>query len=261
MYQLRRAQPRNTALRFRFNTLYQRYTTLQSYWSRVSRQIEEGTYRRDVMRARKRREEAREARQQRRKPQDPAHDLDIDVELDELDVDAEVRSALAAATAEQPASSASRGAGGAEPSAAAVSREAEPSAAAASRGAAEAEPSAAAAPPAPRPSATAAAPAPSTGRATQARFGKPTDPFAPRASGVSRAETSDDEARLRRLYQQYLEARRRNNERTDNIIYEKLARRVREMEAKQKDKHGGKKVDFQVVVRNGKVGLKPVTGE
>mgnify|MGYP003388486578 CR=1 FL=1 len=48
--QLRREHPRNTALRFRFQQLLQRYTTLTTYWLRVARQIEEGTYRRDVMR-------------------------------------------------------------------------------------------------------------------------------------------------------------------------------------------------------------------
>src|ERR1043165_10220399 len=50
-----RGQPqRNTALRFRFNQLVQRYTTFNTYWQRIARQIEEGTYKRDVLRARKR---------------------------------------------------------------------------------------------------------------------------------------------------------------------------------------------------------------
>lgn len=214
MYRLRRAQPHNTALRFRFNTLYQRYSTFQAYWSRVSRQIEEGTYRRDVMRARKRREDARHARHEQRRQRDRAPELDIDVDLDELDVDAEVESALAAADNGSAASDPGRSS-----------------------------------------NATA-------DRAAKATFGKPRDPFAERPRGASEAKGSDDDdARLRRLYQQYIEARRRNNERTDNVKYEKLARSVRDMEAKQKQKHKGKKIDFQVVVRNGRVGLKPITGE
>ena len=48
---LRREQLRNTALRFRFTTLLQRYNTLQQYWARTTREIENGTYRRDVRRA------------------------------------------------------------------------------------------------------------------------------------------------------------------------------------------------------------------
>lgn len=56
---LRREHPRNTALRFRFQQFLQRYTTLANYWQRVARQIEEGTYRRDVMRLREKRIAAR----------------------------------------------------------------------------------------------------------------------------------------------------------------------------------------------------------
>src|SRR5678815_1665983 len=48
---LRREQIRNTALRFRFNMIVQRYNTYQSYWMRICRQIEEGTYKRDILRA------------------------------------------------------------------------------------------------------------------------------------------------------------------------------------------------------------------
>lgn len=40
----------NTALKFRFHMLIQRLTTYKQYWDRVQRQIEEGTYRRDLAR-------------------------------------------------------------------------------------------------------------------------------------------------------------------------------------------------------------------
>lgn len=48
---LRKVRLRNTALRFRFQTLTQRYNTLQQYWMRICRQIENGTYVRHVRRA------------------------------------------------------------------------------------------------------------------------------------------------------------------------------------------------------------------
>jgi hypothetical protein len=51
MATLRKEQIRNTGLRFKFQTLTQRFNTYQTYWIRISRQIEQGTYRRDVMRA------------------------------------------------------------------------------------------------------------------------------------------------------------------------------------------------------------------
>src|SRR6516165_8916790 len=48
---LRREQIRNTAQRFKFNVLVQRYNTMQQHWARVVREIENGTYKRDVVRA------------------------------------------------------------------------------------------------------------------------------------------------------------------------------------------------------------------
>jgi hypothetical protein len=57
VYGLRKELPRNTALRFRYNQLYQRYTTLATYWQRTARQIEEGTYRRQLQRIKRRRED------------------------------------------------------------------------------------------------------------------------------------------------------------------------------------------------------------
>src|SRR5580700_7160164 len=50
-YVLRRTQIRNTALRFRFLNVLLRYNTYQTYWMRITRKIEEGTYKRDVRRA------------------------------------------------------------------------------------------------------------------------------------------------------------------------------------------------------------------
>ena len=51
IHNLRKEQIRNTALRFKFQGLVQRFNTLQAHWGKVVRQIEEGTYRRDIIRA------------------------------------------------------------------------------------------------------------------------------------------------------------------------------------------------------------------
>ncbi|MBI5513816.1 MAG: hypothetical protein HY909_08605 [Deltaproteobacteria bacterium] len=53
MAELHKEQIRNTGLRFRFQSLVQRYTMYQTFWGRIIRQIEEGTYKRDVVRARR----------------------------------------------------------------------------------------------------------------------------------------------------------------------------------------------------------------
>lgn len=53
-WQLRKIRIQNTRLRFRLQMLIQRYNTYQQYWGRVLREMDRGTYRRDVLRAAKR---------------------------------------------------------------------------------------------------------------------------------------------------------------------------------------------------------------
>ncbi len=50
---LRREQIRNTARRFKLQTIIQRYNTFQQYWQRICREIENGTYKRHLLRAEK----------------------------------------------------------------------------------------------------------------------------------------------------------------------------------------------------------------
>ncbi len=54
LYVLRKEQIRNTALRFRFQMVLQQYNTYQTHWQRVCREIENGTYKRHLMRAQRR---------------------------------------------------------------------------------------------------------------------------------------------------------------------------------------------------------------
>ena len=54
IYALRKEQIRNTALRFRFQTVLQRYNTYQTHWQRICREIENGTYKRHLIRAQRR---------------------------------------------------------------------------------------------------------------------------------------------------------------------------------------------------------------
>lgn len=63
---------------------------------------------------------------------------------------------------------------------------------------------------------------------------------------------------MRALFDRYVEARRANQERTDNVKMESLAKSVTEMLPKLRAKHPGKKIGFTVIVKDGKVALKPV---
>ena len=80
---LRRDQPNNTAMRFKYQTIFQRWITFTQYWDRISRRIEEGTYARDIRRARQRR-----ARAERAERAEPVAEGPKSVEV-ELDLDTE----------------------------------------------------------------------------------------------------------------------------------------------------------------------------
>ena len=242
LHELRKVKPRNTALRFRFQTLIQRYTTLQTYWRRIGRQIEEGTYRRDLLRARRRREALRAERENERQGRSSSPlelDPNADVNMDQLIADASDRMDE---LLEAP-----------EPSSKVETLDLD-------------QPERTAAPRA-RP---AVAPEPDE---PAARFGKPRSRRpAPKREKSNAAITPSrrapppitarskgpGEARMRQIYDSYVEAKRDNNERTDKIDYETVAKSLKKMVPRLDRKHKGKRVDFKVVVKDGKVGIKPV---
>ncbi len=225
---LRREQPRTTHLRFKFQSTIQRYTTLQTYWRRITRQIEEGTYTRDLKRM-KRRQATRARRIEEREEEQPAYELDLDADLSGLLDDPELDAVIAELQTMPP-------------------------------------------PPRPAPAPPPATTPASTGP-KRVTFGKPTErrgrgavptpsaprarPPAPAASAAARQD-GPDSARMKRIYDDYVSARRSNNERVDNVKIETIQRSIEKMMPKLKEKHRGKAIDFEVVVRDGRVGLKPV---
>ena len=68
---LKSAFTRNTGLRFRIQSLHARYLSYERMWARAAREREEGTYRRDLFKARLRRGEAKE------RPAPAPEDVDI----------------------------------------------------------------------------------------------------------------------------------------------------------------------------------------
>ncbi len=54
IWALRRMKFRNTAKRFKLQTIVMRYNTFQQYWQRICREIENGTYRRHLLKAERR---------------------------------------------------------------------------------------------------------------------------------------------------------------------------------------------------------------
>jgi hypothetical protein len=94
---LRREKIRNTGIRFKFQTMIQRYNTFTSYWMRIMREIENGTYKRDVLRAKRRfgNEPTKPATKAAEAPP-PEDDLDVELSLDD-DADLDELAAEAAA--------------------------------------------------------------------------------------------------------------------------------------------------------------------
>jgi hypothetical protein len=242
LHELRKVSPRNTALRFRFQTLIQRYTTLQTYWRRIGRQIEEGTYRRDLLRARQRREAGRAEREQERQRRSSSPlelDPNADVNLDELIADAsdsmdellkapEPSSKVATLDLEQPEATA------------------------------PAEPAPSAAPQSELPTTRFGKPKSRRPRPQRAKSSPAITPSRRAPPAIAARSRGPGDARMRQIYESYVEAKRNNNERTDKIDYETVAKSLKKMVPKLDRKHKGKRVDFKVVVKDGKVGIKPV---
>lgn len=312
---LRKIQIRNTALRFKFQTTLQKYNTYQSYWQRIVRQIEEGTYKRDLRRA------AERFGVNPRRP--AAAEIEIDVEFEDMmsedaDLD-ELLSSVSPARGDDdapdtirpsspephfemppiPRSDDSRRLMALDDPDAGIPVylprgpiEERPSQRHLARAEGKAVLPAIAAPPKsgrtlvtgpiqpPPPSAPAQkqqvpVPAPS-GTSKRKSTAPPKDgsarpsrkssrpaaqpaaakgapqPAKPRREG----ELSDE--RLRQLYSQYVEMKRTQKESTAALSYDSLARSLIESSEKLKEKHVGKKVDFEVAVKDGRTILRPV---
>ncbi len=290
---LRKLSLRNTAQRFRFQTLIQKYTTYLQYWQRILRRIEEGTHKRDLARAARYGVKAR-------KPagSDGVYELDPDAieeydeheEYEEVEPDpsTEERAALqkpaptpAAQPAPTPAQSPQRerqievlpfDVVEAPVRTAPLSVSAPP--------AASATPSVRPAQPATSPAAASAAgqttvkrpglsvfgaPAKSATTAAQPALMKATQPsasIAPPAqspattpSGGTPRPTSTDAA-LRQLYERYRDARKQNGE--AEVDFDVVARQVRDTLPKLREKYPGQNVDLDVSVKDGRTILRPV---
>lgn len=275
---LSKEKPRNTAARFRLQQLSARYAVYATYWQRIGRQIEEGSFERIPTHKRVIKKE-----QERRAAQAYELDLDQDVDLSNADlVQDEIASALSALEA-QPVAPAPKPAvfsafspfamGGKKPAPKATDEKApaakkpserpvvpKPVAPAAQKPASEPRTRALEpaqpleldmddAPPVKAPKPAPPAPVAAAPKPVTATFGKP--------KAAPRPEPAKDE--LRSLYDEFVAARRKNNERAD-VAYEKMADSIQKMKERLREKHGDKKIGFEVVVQDGKVGLKPKIG-
>jgi hypothetical protein len=260
---LKREQIRNTALRFRLQQVHSRYITLNTYWKRISRQIEEGTYQRDVLRARKLRDQIEKERLQdgseRPERGDASHDVDVD-----LDSDLEAALADAQRGVEETSGVSARPAAPTPAQAVQPAPVAAPAAPSGSQPGRVGPPPVPPKPPAGPPRAISPFALPSPGTPSPGAKPPPPPPPRPGAASPKPAQSaadgggslsSDD---VQRIYARYVEARKNNAERVDNVKMETIEKSLRGMLPQLEKKHAGKKIDFEVVVKDGKVALKPV---
>jgi hypothetical protein len=304
--ELRKIKFYNTALRFRFQSQVQKYSTHLTHWRRICRQIEEGTYKRDIMRA-KARVEPRVRQQEETSGATEYNEQELDNGLPVFDLEQmlnEVEDAfeqgfnldeqLNALTSmpPQPAPSPSRphtrdevnpvgtGPGGVEqrPSGVPIpisslkasrktdearnTRQQEiapgarfhPMETATRKGADAGQRSVttAAAPPMPpaRPQ-----PQPTMQRRPKGPPPPPRKPSPADTANASRAQSTGgiDDQRIQSVYRAYIAARKKTNERTDNISLQKISDLL-----KKTEKAKGGVSDFKVVIRDGKAVIKTV---
>jgi hypothetical protein len=240
IYVMRREQILNTALRFRLQMQIQKYNTQSTYWNRVCRQIENGTYQRHVMLAKRRVEARHGARAAATGGLEDALLLQEEmssavahvIEMDDfgLGLDDPFAAEPAPLTPPAPVSSGSAAGG--------IGAIDDPFAD-------ELEVKNVTAPKAPH-----RAKPPPTARASS-HEGEGPGQRIPGPAATKAGELPLEKAQL--VYKKYLVARKRCNEPVDNLSFEKVAKSLQKSYS-----NGGSHVDFKVVIRNGKAVIKTV---
>lgn len=286
-YQLRRVKLRNTAKRFKLQTLIQRYNTLQQYWAKVCRQIENGQYTRHLVRAERRFGVAGHKLKAAETERDSAQNLaalpepDLGAMLEEsFDADAELRNALhevdalevrrsptseTSASPKAPPALARPKSSGPTPNRLPPGAPPRPGQPQTRRplpppraGSSAQDPAGAPGNPSPALPPPRRAPPATQAPATASAENRPAPPARrpkPASNPGSQAGLSDD--KVHSLYDSLVSERKKLNQKVD-LSEAALAKSLRNTEAKLRAQYAGKDVDFKVAVKDGKAIIKPV---
>ncbi len=224
---------RQTAVKFRLESIGQKLLTYERLWERTLKDIENGTYKRDLLRARR--------QQQRRAPtgsRDADFDVDEDVDLSE-EAEGDLSSIIAAAEQAVDALAAKR---------------------------AEAPPSVA-------PSGVRAAPPPVTPSGvrpvmavTPAAVAKVAPPMKPVTAPVAAAprpagDGGLSEQKIKAIYDAYVMAKKRCGEDTRAVTLDAVASSLKKQVPALMKQHNAKSVEFKVVIKDGKAILRALPRE
>lgn len=276
---------RNTAQKFRLRSLVQRFNSYKSYWGRVERQIEEGTYQRDINRANR--------RQMRQRPQAeendlPVLELDLEMEVDLEEIQAEMDELDAAGAFDSHVKRSPR-----EPQMPKPAEMSDEEKEAIKRrklaelraqlmgGDGDAPASAPVPTPAPQRAQPQAEPAEEMDERAaklarlKSRLGTqnraqtvqqstpPSGPHRvierPTQRVIERPSSDPSEDKAKRVYNELIETKKKLNESTAGLSYETVKKSIDAQTQQLKESRGAKDVDFKVVVKDGKAFLKPQT--
>lgn len=296
MNQLRNMFVRQTVVKFRVNGLAQKLATYERLWTRTLQEMEDGTYRRDLFKAKLHAKKAEAPGAEKKKAAEANLD-DLDVDVDDFDLDEEAPApALAPAPAPvpqqapavpapqpgglaasiaaamkktqtgvnpalAPVATPAKPVSGVTPAMAPVATPAKPVSGVRPAVGAVVPPTAPAKPSAPpgRPMITAPLAAPmAKGPAVPAPApGKNTSG----AAAPVAASGSLSDAKVKAIYDAYVTAKKRCNEDTSKISVDGLAQQLRKQVPELMKQHNAKSVEFKVVIKDGKAILRALPKE
>ena len=275
--QLRTTFVRQTAAKFRVATLAQKLTTYERLWDRTIKEIEAGTYSRDLFKARLHKK-ARDER--KKKPADGGDDsfhIDEDLDLSDLDEggdDLESVMAAAAESVSKPALPAVKPVTGSVPVVKPVTGNLPavkpvtgelprvkpvtgdfpvvkpPTSGGLPKITAAGPPGGTAPNPAPRPSAP---PRPATTGTTAA--------LKPGGRPGTGADGALSDQKIKAIYDAYVMAKKRCGEDTRNVTLDSVSATLRKQVPELMKQHSAKSVEFKVVIKDGKAVLRALPKE
>jgi hypothetical protein len=245
---------RNTAAKFRVQAIHSKFVTYERLWQRTIQEIENGTYKRDVVKAKRRSQKAGGNKVQSKGPVElPDSGLDTD------DLDSMLSSTLKSSPVPSvaplepvPFRGGVPSVAPLVPSVAPLVPPVAPVAGAPVRG----SPLPSIPPVAPVVPRVAPVVPPVAPAAAAARPPAAPRPAARPASATSASELSED--KLKSVYDAYVAAKRRNKEDTSKMSYDSIAASLRKQVPELMKQHGAKSVEFKVVIKDGKAVLKAV---
>jgi hypothetical protein len=258
VWRLRKIRFKNTAIRFKFQQLIQRYNSYMQHWNRILREIERGTYKRHLQKAAARigTEAAVAAAGNRQlatlaniaheeKPAAKVWDITNDG-LDDTPTPPRGMPPPAPSSGRptrQPAHRSAAEADGHGPPPSSSSRPNPWAARAAHRS--EASPD--------------SGPPASVRRPPPPPIGPPGSRPKPPLPAPRRPTAPARDTERRQLYQKYIQARQQAGESTRGVTYERLSKSLERETEKLRKKHGSNRdIDFDVAIKNGRAIIRPV---